>query len=111
MIVSVETFKKWLETLPIGKMNHIGMYYEFLTGKEFHNMQRTARAPAVRWLKEYFYVETCEPFREPFRFDEHIRTWCEEKGYIVNFFSDWRGQGFLFDIREITIAEAREEIK
>jgi len=79
----------------VGSMNHLGMYYEFLTGKEFHNKQGTARVPAMRWLKEYFYEECCEPFQ----FDEHITTWCEEKGYIVTFFNDWRGQGFLFEMR------------
>ena len=88
-----ESFIEWLDGLSLSKMYHIGEYYEYLTGKEFHTQQSAARLPAKRWLIKNFYGETADPI---FPFRTYLNEWTESKEYKIDYYSDWHGEGFLF---------------
>jgi hypothetical protein len=93
-----ESFIEWSDSLSLSKMCHLGEYYEYLTGKEFHTQQASARVPAKRWLIKYFYGETADPV---FPFKIYLNEWAESNEYKIEYYRDWFGEGFLFMIHTL----------
>lgn len=99
---SEETFLQWLEHLEEighipGRMTHLGEYYVYLyPSRGFLTQGSGATTAFVTWLKKYWVEDYCEDKCKPF--EKWISEWCKPRGYLVYYYRDWHGEGFLFEV-------------